>query len=95
LSLVTQCLYLSLVPHVTRLAPHIAGGPLGVVGLGMGGGCGVGLGLGWGYGAAYGAHYIVIKPEFEKTQPAWQKKLGSFAAGLPFPFPGKPGKAAQ
>ena len=67
----------------------LAGGGLGFGGLGVGGGCGVGVGLGWGWGAAYGAHYIVVKPEFHKTKPAWQQKLDDVTAKLPFPFPGK------
>jgi hypothetical protein len=67
-----------------------AGGPTGIAGTGMGGGCGVGVGLGWGYGSALGAHYIVVKPEFEKdnpVKPLWRIKLDNFLASVPSPFP--------
>jgi hypothetical protein len=74
-----------LIVHLWR-----SGGGLGFGGLGIGGGCGVGVGLGWGWGAAYGAHYIVVNPEFAKTKPAWKQKLDDATSKLPFPFPGKP-----
>ena len=65
-----------------------AGGPTGIAGSGVGGGCGVGLGLGWGYGAAVGAHYIVVKPEFERdraVKPGWRRHLDEFVDKLPKP----------
>lgn len=74
---------------------HCAGGPTGIAGSGAGGGCGVGLGLGWGYGSALGAHYIVVKPEFEKdlaVKPMWRKKLDNALSHVPIPFPGKPAR---
>jgi hypothetical protein len=72
----------------------LAGGPTGVGGTGMGGGCGVGVGVGWGYGSGFGAHYINVKPEFEKdnpVKPLWKMKLDNLLSSLPIPFPGKPG----
>lgn len=67
------------------------GGPTGIAGSGAGGGCGVGLGLGWGYGTAFGAHYIVVKPEFERdhaVKPGWRIALEGFVRKLPVPVPG-------
>jgi hypothetical protein len=69
-----------------------------VAGTGFGGGCGAGVGLGWGYGAAMGAHYMVVKPEFEADHPVkagWRVKLESMARALPFPVPGLPKEAAE
>jgi len=61
-----------------------------VAGSGVGGGCGVGVGLGWGYGAALGAHYIVVRPEFERDReapvtPGWKGEIERFIRQLPKP----------
>lgn len=65
------------------------GGGLGIGKLGVGGGCGVGVALGWGYGAAYGAHYIIVKPEFGHVKPAWRQKVDNAIARLPLPGTGE------
>ena len=52
----------------------IAGGNLGVFGLGIGGGCGVGFGLGWGVGFGCGSKYIDQNFVFEETKGRRVKK---------------------